>query len=651
MPRPRARLFNGIDWSGIDVVTVDVFDTLVLRRPVSERARVRRIARRESAWLAGAGMPRSIEAVYRARTLAWRAAYRIADMRAPAGESRMEGIVARQLEMLALPPDLCARFLAVEREVDIACLRPNAPLIEALEAVARTGRPIHAISDTPWSAADLRRLLEGAGARPPLSAIHSSADLGLTKRDGPIFEAVFATIGTTAGRVLHVGDDARADRDRARRAGATALHLPRGRAHGLARRAQGALVETRLRASLRRGAAAPGQSAVEADGLMQDVVGPMTADILLRLWLHLRLSETHDGSRAAAAFCARGGLTMRRYLDMVVAGAGLPLDTPRRDLMTSRVVAARAGLVRRTPSALAAIERGYRKVTLQEGVAALAGPGLSVPGGERPFSTAGLLAYLDSPRAGAARRRLDEQDALFATLLAQVADGADRIVLVDTGLYGTTLQILRDAYPDLRFEGAQIARCNYAGGATDHFDVLHGFVVERDRYSPLDPRSAMLRHWHFVELLFEPPLKSVRWLEARPDGRIVSNLETPGWEKRIHGGFSFQRDLESYLERLGPEDIAQLPAQAERAWRRFRRILLFPTAEEARLLGEGQRDHDFGLTGGEDIHLIGTPSDKLRGLLGARWKEGALAVHRPHMRRAYQSALEGMYLARWLSRG
>lgn len=646
--RPRHRAFEGIDWSRIDVVSVDVFDTLVLRKPVSERARVWRVARREAELLAAAGLPRSAEALYRARSVAWRFAFRITDMRAPPGEGRMEDIVDRQLELLALPPDLRERFLEIEREVDSACLRPNAPLIAALEVIARSGRPVHAISDTPWSAPDVRRLLDGAGARPPLAGIHSSADLGLTKRHGEIFEAVFAAIGTTKERVLHVGDDATADLDRARRAGASAAHVPRGRLHLVSRRAQGTLAEMGLRRGLRR-SARTGREGTE--GLVQEVIGPVVADILLRLWLHLRLSETRGDGPSVAAFCARGGLVMRRYLDMVLRGASLPLDTPRHDLMTSRVVAARAGLVRRAPSALAAIQRAYTNVSLAQGVAALAGPGLPVPGGQRPFTIDDLLAYLDDGAGEKARRRLEEQDALFRKSLDDMAEGCDRIVLVDTGLYGSTLQMMRDAYPDLRLEAAQIARCNHVGDAADHFPAIHGVVVERDRYSPLDARSAILRYWHFIELLFEPPLDSVTWLEARTDGSVGSNLQTPGWEDRLHGGFSFQPELDSYLGSLGPEDVAEMPARAERAFHRFRRVVLFPTAEEARLLGEGQRAHDFGLSGGDEIRLLGNPTDTLRELLGARWKEGALAVHRPLLRRAYQSALEGMYLARWLARG
>jgi hypothetical protein len=352
-----------------------------------------------------------------------------------------------------------------------------------------------------------------------------------------------------------------------------------------------------------------------------------------------------------AAFCARGGLVMRRYLEIVLESAGLPLDTPRHDLMTSRVVAARAGLVRRAPSAVAAIRRAYSNVSLAQGVEALAGPGLSVPGGKRPFRIDDLLAYLDDGIGKEALRRLEEQDALFRKSLDAMTTDCDRIVLVDTGLYGSTLQMMREAYPDLRLEAAQIARCNHVGDVADHFRAIHGFVVERDRYSPLDARSAILRYWHFIELLFEPPLDSVTWLEARPDGSIGSNLQAPGWEDRLHGSFSFQPHLEAYLASLGAEDVAEIPTLAEHAFHRFRRLVLFPTAEEARLLGEGQRAHDFGLSGGDEVRLLGNATDALRELLGARWKEGALAVHRPHLRRVYQAALEVIYLARWLGRG
>ena len=685
-----------IDRARVGVVTVDVFDTLLLRRPVSERRRLRRIAELASCRLRGtacAGV--EPDRVSRARGAAQRMAFRAMEAFRPAGEVRLDDVLARQVEILRWPPEAVAVLRAAELDVEARCVAANRTLWRDLAAIQAAGLRVVAVSDTTWTAAMTRALLRRAGERAgggalavPLDAVHTSADHGATKREGTLFARVAEAEGFAPARAHHLGDDAHADVAMARRAGLAATHLPRSRAHVLLRRADGARTEAAGALSRRRRAPGPkavarpavaprpkavarpgadaARNAAAQEALGRDVFGPVLADVLLQLWLYLRSAE-RDGA-PVALFCARGGLSLRAAFERFLARTALPLDVPRRDFMVSRLVAARGAVLGSGDGVLEELAREFAGASTGDVLRALAGPGEGGGEGERdgegqggalprgawaaPFDAARLRALLREPEARAVRERIARQHALFERHVRDACGGRDRAILVDTGLYGSTLRLLREAMGAPHWEAAMIARCNYKGFDAPHFDAATGLVVERDGYSPLHAPSAVLRYWQLVEDLLEPDLASVTRFAGGDGGgqghggRVVSNLEAEGWRERI-AARPMLRGAMSHLDALEPADARDVPHRADAAWRALRRLIAFPSAPEARLLGVCGRSRDFGRT--ESVAVAARATGDVTALATLRtslWKEGTIALMWPRARLPLQGAVELAHLVR-----
>lgn len=171
-----------------DAVSVDIFDTLVLRpflSPDGFRDHIGHIAATRG-WADYAASRRQAEQ-----------AARLADGRDPGLDD-----IRRALERLR--PELpAAELLRLEREADAAGLRVRPALAAAL---AHAGsRPVVAVSDTYYRAAELRAMLPAEiGQR--LGEIRASCETGERKDSGAAWRAIAAAPGVDRSRWLHVGD-------------------------------------------------------------------------------------------------------------------------------------------------------------------------------------------------------------------------------------------------------------------------------------------------------------------------------------------------------------------------------------------------------------------------------------------------------------
>ena len=600
---------------------------------------------RRAACLFGAGDRAVTFAALRRR--AERALYRAVPL-SGAGDVRLETIGRLALEAWSgtATPAAIERFRDAEVAMEVAALRPNHALLRELAAAREKGKRVVAISDTPHRADDLWRIARGVvGDEPPLDALHTSADHRLTKRDGGLFEAVARQEGFAPARARHQGDDALADGARARAAGLAATVVPRSPLHHSRRRLRALLL--RFRQATAR--PAPPRHADDAA-----TIGTVVADGIHRLWLHLRAIElldadasSHpDGRRAppVVLFCARGGLTMHALLKRFVERTGVPLRLARRDLMVSRIVACRAALASGGAAAYDECAREFRHETMGTALRALCcgDPGVEGLDPAAPFSAERLRAIVEGPAGEAVRDALAVQRARFEAHLRGLVGSSRRVVLVDTGLYGSTMRLLSEAFPDIEWQCVLLARANYKGLSAAHFGRTVGLWCERDLCAPHDARSVVLRYWQWVEDVFEPDLPSVR--EFGPDGTNLQRA-VPDWRERV------LRDPKPPLaaalcriDDLSAETLPALHEASEGAWRALRRLFAFPSRDEAVRLAVGERSRDFGLEGSVTAF---TSSGRLAALRAARWKEGAVALHYPRLHRPAQWALEALYAARW----
>ncbi len=229
-----------------DIVSCDVFDTLLLRDARSEVSRHRSVARLAAHRLkAELGIVVETAAVLRARIEAQRYAYRALDMLNPRGEVRHAQIVQTMAAMLALCPDGAEILATSERAIEKAQLTPNRQLLRWLAAQAQAGRRIIATSDTWHSAETLAHVFDAVAPEHPITKIYTSADCDATKRSKALFRHVISAERVRPEQILHIGDDAVADLAMARDAGLHCAHVARPSAVRLIRKIDAALSRVR----------------------------------------------------------------------------------------------------------------------------------------------------------------------------------------------------------------------------------------------------------------------------------------------------------------------------------------------------------------------------------------------------------------------
>ena len=130
----------------------------------------------------------------------------------------------------AFPGADVAALAEEELAAEIAACAPHPEAIELIRAAHLRGLAIVVVSDTYFTEAELRRLLQAtipADAYAAISEVFVSSAVGKPKAGG-MFESVLAGMnerGLRACDVLHVGDNLRADFTAARARGMNACHL------------------------------------------------------------------------------------------------------------------------------------------------------------------------------------------------------------------------------------------------------------------------------------------------------------------------------------------------------------------------------------------------------------------------------------------
>jgi FMN phosphatase YigB (HAD superfamily) len=633
-----------------DLVSTDVFDTLLLRTLRSERSRRLRAETLFSAFLARQGIHVSARTLAQARGIAQSLAFRAIDTPGDESEVRLCDVIARQLRILGLSPDFVGRRIEIETEVELSSLRVNRQLVNALRTHRMAGSTIIAISDTTLSRDALTTLITRMCGASLISRIYASADLGLTKRAGGIFRRVLEIERIAPERALHIGDDKRADVDRPRAVGITACYLPRWGLLSAMRRADGALAAARiaLSTSTQRPIGDPPQ---DAAAFGRDILGPVVTQFCLRMWLYA--SQAEATGPAAMLFCARGGVGIRQIFEGVLSAFSLPLAAHRETLLVSRLVAARLAFVRNRNHAMEEICREFQDRSCLELANALGGRRYDLAQEwTQPFDTERFLGLLCGASGVQILSDIDRQNRLFERHFNLVAGGAERILLCDTGLYGSTQKLLAAAMPEKKLESVLFARSNYKGLSQDHFRKTIGLMVERNGYSPFNSKTSVLRYWHLIERLFEPAIASVQTFCETADGGIAANCGPAGYGAiDATSGNELLAGVLEYVAHLPGRTHAVAFEEAETAWLKLKRAITSPSPHLGAMLGSGERSVDFGRAGSLNIAESTRGQSITRRLAMLKeqpWREGAIARDFPLLRHAALPLMGALHVLRGL---
>ncbi|WP_305546066.1 glycosyltransferase [Methylobacterium sp. NEAU K] len=353
-------------------------------------------------------------------------------------------------------------------------------------------------------------------------------------------------------------------------------------------------------------------------------------------------------------FCARGGLRLKLAYERFLTRTGLPPRLPRAALMVSRLVAARTAFHPPSPGVLSELEREFSGQSMAEIAAALAQrDDLALPPQwYAPFQKAAFVALLagSEPAVAILHEAVAEQDALFRAHLAASAGNRHQCVLVDTGLYGSTVRILQEGVPDRQWSGLQFARCNYKRLPTPHFPRTLGLSVESDWYKPWEVRTSALRFWQLIEACLEPELPSVRTFSEGPQGAPPrANLQVAGWENRVEpdqpGLFT---GVLAYIDALTPETLQRVPGDASRAWHSLKGAVVWPDRQAVTTLSLGGRSRDFGRTELRAQFAGSGVTNPLRQIRESLWREGAVIRSFPRAGRLVLALIELIYAGRAL---
>lgn len=223
----------------ICVVSLDVFDTLLLRQTESELYRFAQVSRRQCEWVSSQGQsdltPRDF---LRARLHACEIAYRLENPSDVRREPHFKDILRLKSERLRLDPATVPHLLNIELDYEKTVLRPNRKLVGLAKEAKNIGKTIIFASDMYLPSTDIWALIVALAPDCPVDRGYSSADVGLGKSSGKLFEHICADLKIAPTAMLHIGDNRVSDYDRPRQMGINAVHLPRSRLWQMSRHAR-----------------------------------------------------------------------------------------------------------------------------------------------------------------------------------------------------------------------------------------------------------------------------------------------------------------------------------------------------------------------------------------------------------------------------
>ena len=228
-PANRAQLIEAMDRMisahRIALLSIDVFDTALLRSPGSELGRFWSLSKRfHMALLKGpAGPDVTAEDVLLARITAMRAAYAMQRHSIDGRDPRLDDI-ARTVCALLNRPDLTGLYLQTELDCEIRDVSLN-PLIPEIRKRFPSLRIVF-LSDMYIDSRRIGRILKAKLPSASLPVIFSSADGQGSKSAGGLFDHVARLSGVKPGNALHIGDNLEHDYRGAKRRGWHALYLP-----------------------------------------------------------------------------------------------------------------------------------------------------------------------------------------------------------------------------------------------------------------------------------------------------------------------------------------------------------------------------------------------------------------------------------------
>lgn len=212
------------------ILSLDVFDTLLIRDNISEAHRYLQWAERLEEEFKGKrrkGPALDTRSLLTARAAGFRLAYRTAEKSGAYGEGRISDVYAYMSHALRLNQPEVKKLAEIEIAYENDRLSLNPAIEKAMRQAREDGRIVLLLSDMYLEAAFIEDLvMRKCGGEKLYDQVYSSADVLHSKRSGTIFELIETTYDVPSKRILHIGDSATSDVANAMQAGWHAMHMP-----------------------------------------------------------------------------------------------------------------------------------------------------------------------------------------------------------------------------------------------------------------------------------------------------------------------------------------------------------------------------------------------------------------------------------------
>ncbi|MEO9904461.1 HAD hydrolase-like protein [Nisaea sp.] len=209
----------------ITLLSIDVFDTALLRSPGSELGRFWSLSKRfyETIPERATGPDPTPEDTLLVRIAAMRAAYGMQRHSIVGSDPSLDEIAGTVCALLNRP-DLTEHYIRTEEECEIEDVSLN-PLVPELRERFPSLRTVF-LSDMYLDSRRIGQILAAKHHSGSPPKIYSSADGNGSKIDGGLFDYVSKALNVEPSHALHIGDNLEHDYRGAKRRGWHALHLP-----------------------------------------------------------------------------------------------------------------------------------------------------------------------------------------------------------------------------------------------------------------------------------------------------------------------------------------------------------------------------------------------------------------------------------------
>jgi hypothetical protein len=371
----------------------------------------------------------------------------------------------------------------------------------------------------------------------------------------------------------------------------------------------------------------------------RDVLGPILFAACHRLWLH-QIAVT--AKNPLALYSARGGLRILDLFQRFLEKQHLSKPVACAPFMISRLSVMIAGWHRAPAIAVSNIMKEFHDKSWETLGPALIPETVDKNIHNKVKQLADLIGHErinelnfyqvlnnDNQYKKAFLQHVKLQESLFDQYLHDLTKGHKHLLLCDTGLFASSQLMLMAGWPEYQWHGFYLGRSNYRHQSAPHFNYASGLILETDYFTTKRPESALLNHWHLLEMPLEPDIPSVTHY-FQINNKIRCNAEITDWKDYITASDNpYYQGIIDYFGNINKPLAANIIySRSKNALYALQKMICTPTLKDVYILKLGNRNADFGQNKEVPVITIDAQNfnKKFFVIRSALWKEGQIRV-------------------------